>query len=358
MSPGLCASGLVLAATPALAVPIVSAPPAPSLPAFSGSPAAGVPLLAGQTTFPPQNPFMAPDPNSNIHNDTWMTDAYPDRPGPLGNSLLAASEAKPPALCGSIAFDSRGRLVSVCPSIIAPPQARIIDPDTLATIASFDLPNAPDPPGTEQYQNFSGGGYFFLDDRDRIWVPTKTDHIYVIGQSADGQSLELRRDYDLTPVLDEATERITSALPDFTGRIWFVTKQHGAVGTLDPQTGRLRVIRLGEEIENSFAIDGRSAYIVSDRSMYRFVAGPDGTPKVVWKQPVPELGHRQARSGQRRLGHDADDHEGRGPRRDHRQRRSDERRRLPHRLRAHPRSGASSARCRCSSGARAPPRTR
>jgi hypothetical protein len=280
---GALCSGLVLGATPALAVPIVSAPPAPSLPAFSGSPAAGVPLPADQTTFPPQNPFMAPDPNSNIHNDTWMTDAYPDRPGPLGNSLVAASEAKPPALCGSIAFDSRGRLVSVCPSIIAPPQARIIDPDTLATIASFDLPNAPDPPGTKQYQNFSGGGYFFLDDRDRIWVPTKTDHIYVIGQSANGQALELRRDYDLTPVLDEATERITSALPDFTGRIWFVTKQNGAVGTLDPRTGRLRVIRLGEEIENSFAIDGRSAYIVSDRSMYRFVARPDGTPKVVWK---------------------------------------------------------------------------
>ena len=182
---------------------------------------------------------MARNPNSNIHNDTWMTDAY-QRKGPLGKSLVATSEAKPPALCGSIAFDSQGRLVSVCPSVIAPPQARIIDPNTLATISTYDLPNAPNPPNTPEYQNFTGGGYFFLDQDDRIWVPTKTDHIYVLSQGADGNTLTLEADYDLTSVLDPATERITSALPDFKGRIWFVSKATGKVGTLDPQTGQLR----------------------------------------------------------------------------------------------------------------------
>ena len=48
---------------------------------------------------------------------------------------------------------------------------------------STTLPDAPDPPGTHEYQNFSGGGYFFLDDEDRIWVPTKTNHIFVLGQT-------------------------------------------------------------------------------------------------------------------------------------------------------------------------------
>ena len=48
---------------------------------------------------------MATNPNSNIHNDTWMTDAY-QRRGPLGNALVTQSEAKPPSLCGSLAFDS------------------------------------------------------------------------------------------------------------------------------------------------------------------------------------------------------------------------------------------------------------
>jgi hypothetical protein len=232
---------------------------------------------------------MAKNPNNNIHNDTWMTDAY-SRRGPLGRSLVASSEGKPPALCGSLAFDRRGRIVTVCPSAIFPPQARIIDPQSLATIATYDLPTAPDPPGTKTYQNFTGGGYFFLDNKDRIWVATKTDHIFVIGESADGGSLVLLRDYDLTSVLEESTERITSALPDFKGRIWFVTKTNGKVGTLNPKTGRLKVIRLGEEIENSFAVGRRGVYIVSDRHMYRFAARRDGLPRIVWKAGYPNSG--------------------------------------------------------------------
>jgi hypothetical protein len=274
----------------ATAAPIASAPPAPSLPAFQGSASTAAPLPPDKTTVAPQNPFMAPDPNSNIHNDAWMTDAYPTRPGPLGINPTATSEAKPLAVCGSLAFDSRGRIVSVCPSAGIGPQVRMIDPVTLATIATYNLPNAPDPPGTQTFQNFSGGGYFFLDAQDQLWIPTKTDHIFVLGESADGQSFVLRRDYDLTGVLDAAKERITSALPDFSGLIWFVTKQNGKVGTLDPDTGRVRILRLDEEIENSFAIDGDSAYIVSDKRMYRFEAKHDGTPRIVWQAGYPNSG--------------------------------------------------------------------
>ena len=261
------------------AAPIPSAGPPTSLPAYRGHPATPQPTAA---TIAPQNLFMSPNPNSNIHNDTWMTDAY-QRPGPLGKSPLATSEGKPPALCGSLAFDSRGRIVSVCPSLVAPPQARIIDPNTLATIATYVLPQAPDPPGTVAYQNFTGGGYFFLDQKDRLWVPTKTDHIFVLAESADGQSLVKQRDYDLTGVLNESDERITSALPDFSGLIWFVSKKNGKVGLLNPKTRRIHVLRLGEEIENSFAVGRNSAYIVSDKRMYRFAAAPGGRPRIVWQ---------------------------------------------------------------------------
>ena len=270
----------------ASAAPILPTGLPPSLPSFQGKAAKPHRIAA---TIPPQNPFMARDPNSNIHNDAWMTDAYRRR-GPLGRSLVATSEGKPPSLCGSLAFDRRGRIISVCPSLIAPPQARIIDPDTLETIATYVLPNAPDPPGTKPYQNFTGGGYFFLDNRDRMWVPTKTDHIYVLAQSADGQSLVLQRDFDLTPVLDESTERITSALPDYRGLIWFVSKAGGKVGTLNRRTGRLRVMRLGEEIENSFAVAQGGVYIVSDRRMYRFKAGRGGRPRVRWRAGYPNSG--------------------------------------------------------------------
>src|SRR6476646_9250791 len=166
----MAAAALVVTPGSASALSIPSVPPPPSLPAFSGHAFKGNPVH--NTTKPPQNPFLAKNPNSNIHNDTWMTDAY-DRAGPLGSNLQSMSEQKPPPGCGSIAFDTHGQLVSVFPSAIAAPQARIIDPDTLATVATYDLPTAPDPPGTTTYQNFTGGRYFFLDNKNRLWVPTK-----------------------------------------------------------------------------------------------------------------------------------------------------------------------------------------
>ena len=91
-------------------------------------------------------------------------------------------------------------------------------------------------------------------------------------------------------MLDEATERISSALPDFDGLIWFVSKANGKVGTLDPKTGELRVKRLGEEIENSFAVGSDGVYIVSDERMYRFKAKPNGAPRVVWRKRYPNSG--------------------------------------------------------------------
>src|SRR5690242_15241796 len=100
----------LLAAAGAAAAPIADPSPT-TLPPSVGAAATAKPLPA---TRAPQNPFMARNPNSNIHNDTWMTDAYARR-GPLGANPLATSSAMPPALCGSIAFDKQGRIVSVCP---------------------------------------------------------------------------------------------------------------------------------------------------------------------------------------------------------------------------------------------------
>jgi hypothetical protein len=271
---------------PALAAPILDTG-TPSLPPHTGS--AFTPHKLKDPTKAPQNPFMARNPNSNIHNDTWMTDAY-QRSGPLGNDLQAGSGSLPPSLCGSLAFDQENRLVSVCPSLLAPPTARIIDPQTLEVVSDYTLPNAPNAPGTQEYQNFTGGGYFFLDEQDRMWVPTKTDHIFVLNEGPDGNTLTLERDYDLTSVLDADTERITSALPDFNGLIWFVSKANGKVGTLDPKTGRLRVKKIGHEIENSFAVGADGVYIVSDKHMYRFKAGAKGVPRVAWKVRYPNSG--------------------------------------------------------------------
>jgi hypothetical protein len=268
---------LLLALAPAAAAEPILDPLGTTLPRYQGSPATAVQL---SHTKAPQNPFMAPDPRSNIHNDTWMTDAY-RWAGPLGRSPAAISNAMPPALCGSLTFHSRGYLVGVCPSLVAPPQVRVIDPQTLELLATYDMPNAADPPGTRAYQNFAGGGYFFLDGRDRVWSATKTSHLFVLQVAGDGRSITKLRDYDLTSVL-EPDERISSALPDFRGRIWFVSKKNGKVAILNTKTGRIRAIRLGEDIQNSFTVDRRGVYVVSSKRMYRFRARR-GKPQVQWK---------------------------------------------------------------------------
>jgi outer membrane protein assembly factor BamB len=265
-----------LAAALALALPIPDAAPT-TLPHYQGAPATAHKMAA---TVAPRNPFLARDPRSNIHNDTWMTDAYRRR-GPLGRSPRAFSGLMAPALCGSLTFSRRGFLVSVCPSVGAPPQARVIDPETLDVLATFDMPTAADPPGTKAYQNFAGGGYFFLDGRDRIWSATKTGHVFVLQVAADGRSITKAGDYDLTGVL-ASDERISSALPDFKGRLWFVSKRNGKVGILDVHTRKVHVKRLGESVQNSFAVGRDGVYIVSDRRMYRFSARR-GRPHVDWR---------------------------------------------------------------------------
>src|SRR6266545_1207868 len=108
-----------------------------------------------QPPNPPQNPYMAANPFNNIHNDTWMTDAY-QIAGPTGKSLKTGFGAYSASLCGSLTFDKRGRILSVCPSSGAAPQVRMFDPKTLKILATYDLPTAPDAPGTQLYQNFTG----------------------------------------------------------------------------------------------------------------------------------------------------------------------------------------------------------
>jgi len=242
---------------------------------------------SGASASPPQNPFLAPDPFSNIHNDTWMSDTYA-----IAGPTAGATAAYGPygaAVCGSLTFDRAGQIVSVCPSAVAPPQARIIDAHTLAVVGTYNLPSVPDSPGTPVYQNFTGGGYIFLDQHNRVWTTTKTRHLFVL--VIHGTSFAKVADYDLSKVLRPG-QGITSALPDFSGRIWFVSKRGGAVGVLDPKTRRIRITHADSEIENSFAVGRDGIYIVSERAMYRYGVR-DGRPVVVWRSVYRNSGQHK-----------------------------------------------------------------
>ncbi len=272
----LCLGGTAVAATP-----IPEGPDADDAPAFIGTPATQKPVFAPQ---PPRHPFTAPNEKSNLHVDAFQTDTNVV-PGPLGRDLQRVSTFFSRD-CASVTFDSRGRIVTVCVGLDGP-RLFMLDAQTLDTIAEFALP--PRQPGvaTNIFQDFAGGGYFYLDHLDRVIVPTTTRHLLVIGQAGDAFALE--RDYDLTAVVPPG-DKIISALPDWNGLIWFASIE-GVMGTVDLATGTVRSLDTGEKNGNSFAVDDTGAvYMVTDPAYYKLRAGPDGTPQVVWRTPYPNIG--------------------------------------------------------------------
>src|SRR3954469_25863334 len=85
---GLCAAVLVPGALAASPNPIESQPPdGPSMvPNFIGHFAHPQPVSAPRA---PQNPFMAPNGRSNVHDDAYQTDTY-TWAGPLGDPEVSS----------------------------------------------------------------------------------------------------------------------------------------------------------------------------------------------------------------------------------------------------------------------------
>lgn len=269
--------------------PIPEDPFASSVTPFLGAPAAAAPVSAGPAVW--QNPFMAPNGSSELHNDAYQSDNN-TATGPLGQRP-AVTSAGYDQECASTTFDSQGRLLSVCVGAVRP-TLRLLDPHTLATLASFDLPPRSASSLSSPFTSFGGGGYFYLDHHDQAVIPANDGHIDVIGEAgtAAQPELTLLRSYDVTSYA--ASSPILSALPDSSGRLWFVTGS-GVVGTVDTASGAVRAAQLpsGETIGNSFAVDETGGvFIVSDHALYRFDAGPDGQPVSTWRQPY-DSGTRQ-----------------------------------------------------------------
>ena len=281
---------LLLAAGAAAATPAIPIPSSPFLGStYIGHAAVAHPIRGVPAT--PRNPFMAPNGRSEIHNDAWQTDAYLWA-GPFGRSPATLS-AQLGHDCGSVAFDTHGRIVSVCVGA-AGPELYMLDAHTLATLATFTLPPRQTLP-TNPFQEFTGGGYFFLDRHDHVVTSTTTHHIWVIAERGTGFALV--HDYDLSHVLT-AAENITSALPDSHGLMWFVTKTDGVVGTLNLASGVIHTVALGHgapvEIENSFATGMHGdVYIATNRKLYRFAAGGRGRPRIVWQIVYPNSGEHK-----------------------------------------------------------------
>ena len=191
----------------------------------------------------PRHPFMAANGRSNLHNDAYQTDTY-TWAGPRGSNMERLSTF----MGGECAIGDlrprgpdrdglrRGRRA-------APRRCSTRTRSTCSTV--FPLPpRIPSPAsGGNPFTDFSGGGYFYLDNHDRAVIPTTTRHIWVIGQTANrrGPAFQLERDYDVSAAVP-AGDGIISALPDWAGRIWFVSGS-GVVGIVDPGDRRGEVGR-------------------------------------------------------------------------------------------------------------------
>ena len=318
---------LVIAAIACVAPALAAPTPIPEgvdlnpPPAFFGAPAVQHPI----SVLPvPRHPFMAPNDRSNLHNDAYQTDANVG-PGPLGRDMRRTSTFKS-ADCASVTFDARGRIVTVCVGL-GRPTLFMFDPKTLDTLASMPLPPRQPDPGGRIFNDFAGGGYFYLDHRNRAVVLTNDKHLYVIRETPT-PGFAIDRSYDLCGAIP-LTDKGFSALPDWSGRYWFVTSS-GVVGTVEPVSGAVHSMQLpGEDIQNSFSVDERGGvYVVSSKAMYRFDAGSAGEPKVTWRERYPNSGIHKPGQADAGSGYNPDGHGARA-RGDHRQRRPDGRRGVP-----------------------------
>ena len=259
----------------------ITGDPVGTAPAFEGAAAKAKPIKG--VAKPPRHPYMAANGRSNIHNDAHQTDVY-RFDGPLGDGAETSTLLN--RECASVLFDRAGRIVTICVGLDQPVLA-LLDPDSLEALAAMPLP--PRAPSADPFSDFSGGGYFYLDHRDRAVFATSERDVRVVGVSA-GPAFSMVREYDLSGVVPQ-DDAILSVLPDWDGRIWFVTR--GAlVGAVDRASGRAKVRRLAREgISNSFAVDETGGvFVVSDRALYRFDASRKGRPRVTWRRSYPNSG--------------------------------------------------------------------
>ena len=260
-------------------VPIASSPT--TAPSFVGKVAKPKPIARGFKV--PRDPFLAPNGVSNLHVDAYQTDAY-DLPGPRGRNLSITSTLFT-KLCGSLTFDSQGRILTICIGF-AGPVLVMLDPTTLQTLATYTLPGPQNVSG-DPFLHISGGGYFYLDKKNQVVVPTNTRHVFVIGEGGPS-GFTLVSDYDLAGVVPSGVG-VLSDLPDWKGHIWFAAED-GTVGWIDPRGGSIHIRHLNEQIANSLAVDETGGvYIVTTKALYRLQA-VKGKVKVIWRSKYPNSG--------------------------------------------------------------------
>lgn len=257
-------------------------------PPYYGAPAVASPLDSVQI---PQHPYLATEGTNGMHGNSYNTGTY-DYAGPLGIDPVVKSRSMNVfgGLVATLTFDSKGRIMAVSGNVVGF-RLLLLDAETLEILAETRLPQRASTKEFFRTLNFdlitndtSGGAYFHLlkGDRPIIGNSNNVIQIFRIDESGASPRWEIEQEYDISDKLAKGAY-ITDAIPDYEGRIWFVTRP-GEVGYVDPETKEVKMLTLdGEEIQNSLAVAEDGVYIVSDTAMYRFDTDTDGNPVYTWR---------------------------------------------------------------------------
>ena len=240
---------------------------------------------------PPEHPFLVAF-GSNVHNDGYMSDTY-NISGPVGGELRI-TQARVGGFPISLTFDSKGRIITVVMNFeTGDRNLLVIDQESLGVLATETVTRGQKDSGKFDPDAMGGGVYFVLDRNYEAIVPTLEGKIqfYKIGQE-DVPTITKGEAYDLSSIV-VAPDEIISALPDWTGNLWYVTGGGlvGFVNKAHPRPDNDNHVQLVDEethtnelIGNSFAVDADGGvYVVSDHALYRFGVDAEGKLKRFWR---------------------------------------------------------------------------
>ena len=248
--------------------------------------------------------FLAPGANATMHGDGGQSDTHLTA-GPFGPGWEVRTRRSGngmPRQCSTFVHRSDGKVVAMCGGLSGFRMV-LLDPESLTALATFDLPIRPSAfeavvrrDRSIMMNDSSGGAYLFLDNQDRVvfansrWVVQRL----AARQRGNVWTFEIDGEWDLKPHVPHdclnwdtwfpsgECDKVTTVISDAAGRLWWTTR-NGRLGTLDPATGKVAIVPLGEEIQNALAVDDHAVYVLTDHAQYAFEARADGKPLQLWR---------------------------------------------------------------------------
>jgi len=264
--------------------------------------------------FPP----LAAGGLATMHADAAQSDVH-RHSAPTGDDLSIRSRkagGKLPRQCSTLTFRRDGLLVAMCGGA-AGFRLTLIDPDTLAALATYDLGMRSSALKSlitrdlsHTFSDSSGGAYFVLDAEDRVVLGDPRQRIKRIAARGNGNrwSFEVEQEWDMSSHVPNdclwftnwfpkqgQCDGITTVIPWVDGKLWWTTRG-GLVGTLDPDSGAVSVTRRqGGEIQNALAAEENAVAGRAGQAQYAMRSDEAGKPVPIWR-------HAYDRGSARKLG--------------------------------------------------------